>query len=57
MIISFQKKNRTMKKEYMKPTMQVVKLQRNMTLLAGSPGSQNSVPLQDGEITDESQVW
>ena len=46
-----------MKKEYLRPQMEVVKLQRNMTLLAGSPGSQSNVPLQDGEITDESQVW
>ena len=46
-----------MKKLYTKPTIQVVKLQRNMTLLAGSPGSQTSVPLLDGEITDEILVW
>ena len=41
----------------MMPQMEVVKLQRNMTLLAGSPDSQSNVPLQDGEINDEILVW
>ena len=58
MVISFRnKKKKNMKKEYMIPQMEVVKLQQNMTLLAGSPDSQNSVPMLDGEINDESLVF
>ena len=58
MVISFRnKKKKNMKKEYMIPQMEIVKLQQNMTLLAGSPDSQNSVPMLDGEINDESLVF
>lgn len=44
-----------MKKVYMKPTMQVVKIQQTMQILAGSP---QSVPVYDDDvIIDEQFVW
>lgn len=38
------------KKEYMKPTMQVVELQHNCQILAGSPGVNTS--LQNEEVIE-----
>ena len=44
-----------MKKVYMKPTMQVVKIQQTMQILAGSS---LDVPVyDDDEINDEGAVW
>ena len=44
-----------MKKVYMKPTMQVVKIQQTMQILAGSP--QSVEVFDDDEIIDEGAVW
>jgi len=51
-----------MKKQYMKPTMQVVKIQHQHHLLAGSPYDDIKSPLDtydDSEdvITDKGSIW
>ena len=43
-----------MKKEYIKPAMQVVKIQQTMQVLTTSP---LDVPVHDDEVTDEGAVW
>ena len=46
-----------MKKVYMKPTMQVVKIQQQH-IICSSPGDQTSIPVyDDDEIIDEQFVW
>ena len=45
-----------MKKEYMKPAMRVVKIQRQH-IICSSPGNQNSIPIPEGEINNEQLVW
>ena len=46
-----------MKKVYMKPTMQVVKIQQQH-IICSSPGDQTSIPVyDDDEIIDEGAVW
>ena len=47
-----------MKKEYMKPAMRVVKIQRQH-IICSSPGDQEgrSIPIPDGEINNEQLVW
>ena len=45
-----------MKKEYMKPAMRVVKTQQHH-IICSSPGNQTSIPIPNGEITDEQFVW
>ena len=45
-----------MKKVYMKPTMQVVKIQQQH-IICSSPGDQTSIPVNDVPITDEQFVW
>ena len=45
-----------MKKQYNKPSMEVVKIQQQH-LICSSPGNQNSIPIPEGEITDEQFVW
>ena len=50
----------TMKKQYMKPTMQVVMLQHQHQLLAGGPYDSVSKPLDtydDDVITDKGSIW
>ena len=51
-----------MKKEYMKPTMRVVKIQHQHHLLAGSPYDSVSTPLDtydapEDVITDKGSIW
>ena len=48
-----------MKKQYITPTIQVVRLQHRAKILAGSPGDQKSLDLpSDGDpIVDEKEVW
>ena len=46
-----------MKKQYMKPTMRVVKIQQRSHILVGSPGSQTSMQMSGGTIDDEEDVW
>ncbi|UPS43318.1 hypothetical protein M1D30_06800 [Prevotella sp. E15-22] len=48
-----------MKKQYITPNIQVVKLQHRTKLLAGSPGDQKSLDLPSGgdPIDDEKEVW
>jgi hypothetical protein len=47
-----------MKKQYNKPAMRVVKIQRQH-IICSSPGDQEgrSIPIPDGQITDEQFVW
>ena len=46
-----------MKKVYMKPTMQVVKIQQQH-IICSSPGDQTSIPVYDDDvIIDEGAVW
>ena len=46
-----------MKKKYMKPQMEVVKIQQTQ-MLCSSPGSQNSLPYTPNEEVDnENVVW
>ena len=45
-----------MKKEYMKPSMEVVMIQQQH-IICSSPGNQNIIPIPDGQITDEQFVW
>jgi len=46
-----------MKKVYMKPTMQVVKIQQQH-IICSSPGDQTSIPVYDDDvIIDEQFVW
>jgi hypothetical protein len=45
-----------MKKQYNKPSMEVVKIQRQH-IICSSPGDQASIPIPDGQITDEQFVW
>ena len=48
-----------MKKEYMKPQMQVVMLMQRNCLLAGSPDAfdSKSVDLQDGHVENENDIF
>ena len=48
-----------MKKQYITPTIQVVRLQHRTKILAGSPGGQDSLDLPSGDdsIDDEKEVW
>ena len=51
-----------MKKEYMKPTMRVVKIQHQHHLLAGSPYDNIKAPLDvyddpEDVITDKGSIW
>ena len=47
-----------MKKQYIKPTIQVVNLQ-HQSILCTSPGGQDSLDLPSGDdpIDDEKEVW
>ena len=49
MVISFRNKKKDMKKEYMMPRMEVVKIQQQSHLLAGSAGASN-LSNEDGFI-------
>lgn len=49
MVISFHNKKKDMKKEYMMPRMEVVKIQQQSHLLAGSAGA-SSLYNEDGFI-------
>ena len=47
-----------MKKQYITPTIQVVRLQHRTKLLAGSPGDQKSLDLpSDDPIDNAKEVW
>ena len=48
-----------MKKQYITPTILVVRLQHRAKILAGSPGDQKSLDLPSGgdPIDDEKEVW
>ena len=48
-----------MKKQYIKPTIQVVRLPHRTKILAGSPGDQHTLDLPSGgdPIDDEKEVW
>ena len=45
-----------MKKQYNKPSMEVVKIQRQH-IICSSPGDQTSIQVNDDPITDEQFVW
>ena len=45
-----------MKKTYMKPSMKVVLLQ-HQSMLCTSPGNQTDIPIPDGQIDNEEDVW
>ena len=46
-----------MKKQYMKPTMRVVKIQQRNHILVGSPDSQTTIQMRGGTIDYENDVW